>query len=287
MSGDSGLPRKVLHSFAKSGLLRETKRVTPASLHLQAEQPMSKTKVLVVDDDPKIRLLLRRSFEAEGFGVDEAVDCSSALKALTKDAPSVITLDIQLETDNGIDVLRAIRERSDVPVLMVTGRDDIVDRVVGLELGADDYVTKPFHPREVIARVRSVLRRTQINSEPAETVSNPIIDSKQGTETSIKFDGMSARPDYFELIGRDGELIEITSGEFRLLLVFLRNAKRILSRDRIMDLLNGTEWTPLDRTVDNHVGRLRKLIEIKPSSPTLIKTVRGIGYLLTADVEIL
>jgi len=239
--------------------------------------------ILVVDGDPKARQLLRGVFETEGFAVIEAHDQNTALAVVDGDHPTLVTLDIQLAAGNGIDVLRAIRRHSDVAILVVTGRNDVIDRVVGLELGADDYVAKPFHPRELIARVHSVLRRTEHTFEATENNAESGLTWTQG-HTILKFDGLIAHLDRFELVARDGQILPITSGEFRLLIVFVHSAKRSLTRDRIMDLLNGTAWTPFDRTVDNHVARLRKLIERDASQPKLIKTIRGVGYLFTAEV---
>ena len=232
------------------------------------------TKILVVDDDPKIRKLLRNVLEGDGFAVVEAHDRPSALAGLRGQNAGLITLDIQLGADDGFEVLREIRKESQVPVFMVTGREDVIDRIVGLEIGADDYITKPFHVREILARVRSVLRRAAA----------PPVRSDIESEV-FGFDGLSAVPDRFELTSRGGEKIELTSGEFRLLDVFLKRAKRVLSRDQLMDLIGGHDWSPTDRTIDNQVARLRKKIERDPANPRLIKSVRGIGYTFACDVE--
>jgi len=167
----------------------------------------------------------------------------------------------------------------------VTGKDDVIDRVVGLEVGADDYITKPFHVREVMARIRSVLRRTEdlgtaLLEEPVEPE-----QPKSAQSLRYAFDGMTAIPDSLELLDRSNVDCEMTSGDFRLLTVFLKRPKRVLSRDQLMDLTGGTEWHPLDRTIDNQIARLRKKIERDPSSPKLIKTVRGVGYSFTCDVQ--
>jgi DNA-binding response OmpR family regulator len=241
---------------------------------------MSKVKILVVDDDPKIRLLLRRCLEGDGFVVIEAENSDSTIDILTTQDVRLVTLDLQLGADNGIEIAKRIRQISDVPIIMVTGQDDVIDRVVGLEVGADDYITKPFHVREVLARIRSVLRR----AVPAKVPVGPT-QSDAGAKESIVFDGMTAHLDCFELLDRSGEVVDLTSGDFKLLAIFLRNPKRILSRDRIMDLLNGADWSPLDRAIDNQIARLRKKIERDPASPTLIKTVRGNGYMLATDVS--
>ena len=247
---------------------------------------MTQTLILVVDDDPKIRTLLRNVFEGGGYAVEEADSAEAALQDIEKAQPSLVTLDLQLGADDGLDVARSIRKRSKVPIVMVTGKDDVVDRVVGLELGADDYITKPFHVREVLARVRSVLRRAGDGQEALATVAAEPVDNAVETSQSraYVFDGMKIVPDRFELFDREGRLCDLTSGDFKLLTVFLGNAKRVLSRDRLMDLTGGPEWSPLDRTIDNQVARLRKKIERDPANPKLIKTVRGVGYSFACEV---
>ena len=242
---------------------------------------MNSPKILVVDDDPKVRLLLRRCLEEDGLTVLEAETEEDVVKALDTHDVGLVTLDIQLGKDNGFEIAKRVRRQSQVPIIMVTGQDDVIDRVVGLEIGADDYITKPFHVREVLARVRAVLRRGRTGSQPAQTNGEYSIVSS----TVHSFDGMVARIDKFELLNRTGDVVDLTSGEFRLLNVFLQNPKRVLSRDRLMDLLKGADWSPLDRTIDNQIARLRRKIERDPSTPVLIKTVRGIGYAFTADVQ--
>ncbi|KNG92186.1 response regulator [Pseudaestuariivita atlantica] len=245
---------------------------------------MTSNTILIVDDEPKVRLLLRRCLESDGFTVVEAEDEPGTLAAVSGRPVQLVTLDVNLGGENGLEIAKRIRQRSDVPIIMVSGRDDVIDRVVGLEVGADDYITKPFHVREVLARVRSVLRRTDQmeNAQP----SAPRVSGEQTTSVeAVTFDGMIAYLDRFELLDRDGAQVEMTSGDFRLLAIFLGSPKRMLSRDRIMDLLHGTEWTPFDRTIDNQVARLRKKIERDPTSPSLIKTVRGIGYMFAMDVK--
>ena len=236
---------------------------------------MEQQIILVVEDDPKISTLLRNVMEGEGFAVLEAQTASEVANLLENHAIALVTLDIHLGQENGLDLARDIRKQSNVPIIMVTGQDDVIDRVVGLEIGADDYITKPFHIREVIARVRSVLRR----SSQGETAQNAV----EGE--IITFDGMSASLGRMELVDRSGEDCGLTSGDFKLLKIFLDRPKRVLSRDQLMDLIGGIEHTPLDRTIDNQVARLRKKIERNPSDPKLIKTVRGVGYMFVGDVR--
>ncbi|MCO4849152.1 MAG: response regulator transcription factor [Yoonia sp.] len=236
---------------------------------------MTNAVILVVDDDPKIRTLLRRCLEGEGYRVHEAANKTEALAVIAATPIDLITLDLNLGADDGIDIAQNIRRKSQVPIIMVTAKTDVIDRVVGLEIGADDYISKPFHLREVIARVKSVLRRA--HDPPA-----PVVEASPSE--SWRFDGLLATPDQMSLTDRDGQVVELTSGEFKLLQVFLTRPKRILSREQLMDLTGGHSYAPLDRTIDNQVARLRKKIESDPARPKLISTIRGIGYSLTCDV---
>jgi DNA-binding response OmpR family regulator len=233
--------------------------------------------ILVVDDDLKIRKLLRRGLEVEGYSVAEAGDKSATLAAIATLPIDLITLDLDLGGDDGFDVARAIRKASKVPIIMVTGKDDVIDRVVGLELGADDYVTKPFHMREVVARIKSVLRRSAQSASPAPDPNG---------SAAWQFDDMVAVPLEMKLFDRTGAPIDLTSGEFKLLDVFLTRPKRVLSREQLMDLTGGYSYAPLDRTIDNQIARLRKKIERNPSNPSLISTIRGIGYSFTCNVHL-
>lgn len=245
---------------------------------------MRSNTILVVDDEPRVRRLLQRSLESDGFTVVEADTEVSVLDALRTHDVDLVTLDLQLGNESGLEIAKSVARLSDVPIIMITSKGDVIDRVVGLELGAHDYITKPFNLREVTARVRSVLRRTQHADGNGVVVAEKLPPTtKNGT--IISFDGLTAKLDQFEVIGRDAKMLDLTSGDFRLLAVFLQNPKRVLSRDRLMDLLNGADWAPLDRTIDNQVARLRKKIERNPTSPALIKTVRGIGYTFATDVS--
>ncbi|WP_083101140.1 response regulator [Pseudophaeobacter leonis] len=248
---------------------------------------MNSNTILIVDDEPKVRLLLKRCLESDGFNVIEAEDEARTLEAISAHDVKLITLDVNLGGENGLQIAKRIRQNSNIPIIMITGRDDVIDRVVGLEVGADDYITKPFHVREVLARVGSVLRRTGSVEVAAKTVPEAPDThiAAEDFEEGVIFDGMTAYLDRFELLDRDSALVEMTSGDFRMLAVFLRNPKKILSRDRIMDLLHGTEGSPVDRTIDNQVAKLRKKIERDPAAPVLIKTVRGVGYMLATNVK--
>jgi DNA-binding response OmpR family regulator len=229
---------------------------------------MTDQTTLVVDDDPKIRNLLRNVLEDDGFGVIEAETATEVLQVIETSVVSLITLDLNLGSDNGIDLARQIRRTSQVPIIMVTGKEDVIDRVVGLEVGADDYITKPFHLREVLARIRSVLRRSETTSQVLQKAADTLVSSPAQSPESVhfSFDGLIAIPDQMKLMDRSGVECELTSGDFRLLDVFLNRPKRVLSRDQLMDLTGGTDWNPLD--------------------PKLIKTARGVGYSFSCEVQI-
>ncbi len=247
---------------------------------------MTDRTILVVDDDPKIRSLLRHVLEDDGFAVSEAQTAAQVMKAIEESSINLITLDINLGSENGVDLARQIRLTSKVPIIMVTGKEDVIDRVVGLEVGADDYIIKPFHVREVLARIRSVLRRSETVLVPLQDTAEASMDEGGHISDSVhlSFDGMVAVPDEMRLIDRCGAECGLTSGDFKLLDVFLKRPKRVLSRDQLMDLTGGTEWNPMDRAIDNQIARLRKKIERDPANPKLIKTVRGVGYSFACEV---
>ncbi|MEQ9637682.1 MAG: response regulator [Devosia marina] len=231
---------------------------------------MSSQHILIVDDDPQVRRMLRRCLEDEGYEVTETGN-GDKIEAEVSEA-DLVTLDLNLGREDGLEVARRIRHVSDVPIIMITGKGEMIDRIVGLEIGADDYISKPFHLREVLARIRSVLRRSG--------TSKPSIPTVAATAT-IRFDGFELDPSRRSFKAPDGAEIPLTTGEFDLLVVFTRHPHTVLDRDRIMDLLKGHDWAPNDRSIDNQVARLRKLIETDTRQPRLIKTVRGAGYSFT------
>jgi two-component system, OmpR family, response regulator len=232
---------------------------------------MKSGHILIVDDDVKVRTLLRRCFEGEGFTVSEAKDGAELRACLGRNPVSLITLDLNLGKENGLDLAREIRKERNVPIIMLTGKGDAIDRVVGLELGADDYLAKPFELRELLARVRAVLRRT-VAVEAASTV-----------EQIYAFEGWVFDVKRRRLSRERGEQQELTTSEFNLLEAFVKRPHRVLSRDDIMDILKGHDWSPLDRSIDNLIARLRKKIEQDPEHPQVIKTVRGVGYTFAVD----
>ncbi len=231
-------------------------------------------RILVVDDDAAIRSLLRLRFEQEGFEVAEACDSTSLNKALAETPVDLITLDIGLERESGFALMRTIRAKGPAPVIMISGKCDEIDRVLGLELGADDYVTKPFSLREVVARVHAVLRRAPTMPQVDEDKTGVLV-FEGGALDSVSRSFQSA----------SGQPIPLTTTEFNLLAFFLQNPQRVLTRDTIMNALKGHDWAAFDRSVDAAIARLRKKCEPDPGEPSYIKTVRGAGYIFAAKVR--
>jgi two-component system OmpR family response regulator len=244
-----------------------------------AEKP---PEILVVDDEAGVRDVLRRGLEAEGYKVSEAADMAGLLVRLEAEpGVSLITLDLGLADEDGLELARAVRARRNVPIIMITARREPVDRVIGLEHGADDYIVKPFHIREVLYRVASVLRRYELEHRAAGPgkAEEPAESERYAFETGVL--DVKRR----ECVGTDGSPLALTDAEIDLLSVLLRHPARVLSRDELMALLKGQSWSPLDRTIDGHIARLRKKIEPSLEQPRLIKSVRGVGYVFTGEVR--
>lgn len=239
----------------------------------------AETHVLVVDDDPRVRTMLTDYLESQGMRVTGAQDGNEMWACLEKAAADVILLDLVLPGEDGLTLAGQLRARVDAGIIILTGRGDVVDRVVGLEMGADDYVAKPFHLREVLARIKSVLRRSRPASVPTQA---PALTRNDGT---IEFDGWTVRLQRRLVTDPEGREVTLTTGEYELLLAFLENPNQVLSRDQLMDLAKGRQWEAYDRTVDTQVVRLRRKIEADPKHPKLIKSIRGAGYIFAADVK--
>jgi DNA-binding response OmpR family regulator len=214
--------------------------------------------------------------EPEGYRVSEAHDGQAVFSVLNAGDVDLITLDLTLASEDGLDIARRIRAIAAVPIIMITGKGDTIDRIVGLELGADDYISKPFHVREVLARVRSVLRRSQEGSIS--------LHQQSRANKVFRFANWVLDCDKRELRSTVGTLSQLTTAEFDLLVILVQRPNRVLSRDTLLDLLKGQDWAAYDRIIDTQIARLRKKIEVNPEAPELIKTVRGIGYSFTADV---
>ena len=229
--------------------------------------------ILVVDDDPKVRTLLRRCFEGEGFAVSEAKDGRELQAQLERHPVSLITLDLNLGRENGLDLAREIRKERNVPIIMLTGKGDAIDRVVGLELGS----------RRLPCQAVRAARAARACACGAETIEHR--DERRPSGQRYQFEGWVLDIDRRDLSRTNGEALDLTTSEFNLLEAFVKRPHRVLSRDDIMDLLKGQDWSPLDRSIDNLIARLRKKIEADPDRPRFIKTVRGVGYTFAANVE--
>ncbi len=232
------------------------------------------TRILVVDDDAALRALLGDYLTREGFlvaGVEDGVAMDAWLAGQT---PDLVILDLMLPGEDGLALARRLRAQGDVPIIMLSARGDDIDRIVGLEVGADDYIPKPFNPRELLARIRAVLRRRA----PAEQAGEPALEGMY-TFGPYRLD-LNLRE-----LRRDGELVVLTGGEFDLLRILTEHADRVLDRDRILDHLKGYERSPFDRSIDVQIARLRAKIEPDTKHPCYIRTVWGKGYLFTPAGE--
>ncbi|MBN9442081.1 MAG: response regulator [Bosea sp.] len=238
-----------------------------------AELTSRSAHILVVDDDPRIRQMLTRYFEEEGYQVSAVADGRGMRDSLQRLAIDIVLLDLILPGgEDGLMLAREVRAKSNVPIIMLTGRDDVVDRIVGLEIGADDYIAKPFHLREVLARLRTVLRRNQ--PYPLEAM-----DAEDGRV--IRFSGWRLDPQQRRLVAPEGADVPLTTGEFDILLVMARHPGRVFSRDTLMNLTRGRNYEAFDRAIDAQIARLRKKIEAGGHASPLIKSVRGVGYVFT------
>ncbi len=241
----------------------------------QSPQP---AHILLVDDDLETRATLRGTLMPEGYRITEASDGAEMMAAINAAVPHLITLDLNLNGEDGLKIAREVRARSNVPIIIITGKSDTIDRVVGLELGADDYITKPFHVREVLARIRAVLRRYEHEPEQASQACGAPLER-------YEFEGWVLDISRRELKAPSAEFCDLTTAEFELLAILVKRPGRVLSRDNIMDLLKGQDWSPLDRTIDGLIARLRRKIEPGSERPRLIKTVRGVGYAFGIEVK--
>jgi two-component system OmpR family response regulator len=231
--------------------------------------------ILDVDDDREIRTLLREFLEKNGFKATAVADGQETRRALAREPFDLIVLDLMLPRESGLEICRELRQTSDVPVIMLTALGEEVDRVVGLEVGADDYLTKPFSPRELLGRIRAVLRRTAQQSRPAAA-----------TETA----GFAFADWYLNATARtlthaDGTVVALSGAEFRLLTLLLEHAPRLLTRAELLELVRGRDFDPFDRSIDVRVSRLRQTLRDDARAPRIIKTVYGEGYIIGVPVE--
>jgi two-component system OmpR family response regulator len=231
------------------------------------------TRLLLVDDEPSLREPLAEYLTRQGFVVRQAEDAAKARSALLEETPDLVLLDIMMPGEDGLSLCRHLSESKHLPVIMLTAKNEAMDRIVGLEIGADDYVAKPFEPRELVARIRSVLRRT--------AKAMPAADE----DALYEFDGWKLDPLKRKLTDLEGTVVPISSAEFRLLVAFLTHPRQVLDRDRLLDMVQGREAHLFDRAIDHQVSRLRRKVEEDSRDPKLIQTVWGGGYRLAADVR--
>ena len=226
-------------------------------------------KVLIVDDDNKLRKLLKEYLEGAAFQVLGLADGGSVMKTIAEDSPDMVILDIMLPKKSGLELLKEIRQGSGIPVIMLTARGEEADRVIGLELGADDYLPKPFSPRELMARINAVLRRSGPEGR----------SGKPGDEDMLLRVGDLVLNKARQTLVREGKEIPLSSTEYRILKVMMENPNRVLSRDQLMSLARGKDFMAFDRSIDVHVSKLRAKLEMDPRSPRYIKTIWGTGYM--------
>ncbi|MEI8393749.1 MAG: response regulator [Rhodospirillaceae bacterium] len=238
--------------------------------------------ILVVDDDREIRALLTRFLGSHGYRVSSAKDGGEMIKTLDAGRIDLIILDIMLPGEDGLSLCRRLRAGSSTPIIMLTAVGDETDRIVGLEMGADDYLPKPFNPRELLARIKAVLRR---GAGPGQPVGAG--DTTTGDKGRVLiFERWRLDQARRELHSPDGVLIQLSAGEYDLMVAFAEHPQRVLTRDQLLDLARGRAAAPFDRSIDVQVSRLRRKLEDNPAEPALIKTVRGGGYLFAASVKV-
>ncbi len=231
-------------------------------------------RILIVDDDRDILSLMEGMLSRSGMTAETACSASEAEKVLETFPADLIVLDLMMKGEDGLSFCRRLRAQSNVPIIMLTALAEDVDRIVGLEVGADDYMGKPFNPRELVARIKSVLRRSRDQGQPGDT----------GVDATLAFGPFRMQPAQMSLANGDGTPVHLTSGEYALLLALVEHAPRVLSRDQLLDLTRGAVANPFDRSIDSQISRLRSKIEVDPRQPRYIKTVRNLGYAFAGDV---
>jgi two-component system OmpR family response regulator len=236
----------------------------------------NETQLLIIDDDVEIRDLLAHYLAAENFRVITAKNGDTIDRILSEQRIHLVILDLMLPGEGGLSICRRIRARSAIPIIILTAKGEEIDRIIGLEMGADDYIAKPFNTRELVARINAVLWRTTHLYKGA---------GRDIAEDKLSFDSWTINLSKRELLSPGGNKVELSSGEFDLLFAFVSNPNRVLSRDQLLDLTQGRTLDPYDRSIDVLVSRLRRKIEADPQKPLIIKTVRGAGYTFTPSVD--
>lgn len=232
------------------------------------------TRLLLIDDEPSIREPLGEYLESQGFAVKTAESAAEARTILRTQTVDLVVSDIMMPGEDGLSLTRHLRESGSIPMILLTARAEDTERIIGLEMGADDYVVKPFNPRELVARIRTVLRRTQHGGRAMDA-----------NGTSYAFDRWILREVERVLVDENGAEVGLSSGEFHLLSALVHHPRQVMSRERLLDLVRGREAEIFDRAIDNLVSRLRKKIEIDPATPQIVKTVWGGGYTLASEVK--
>ncbi len=249
---------------------RPTEHAARGALRMNETAPI---RLLLVDDEAALREPLAEYLVRQGFVVTQAPSAAEARSLLKGELPDLVLLDIMMPGEDGLSFCRHLTETRALPTIFLTAKGEATDRIVGLEIGADDYVVKPFEPRELVARIRSVLRRTARGTAAVTE------------EEEFTFEGWRLDPLKRRLTSSDGALVAISSAEFRLLMAFLEHPRQVLDRDRLLDMVQGREAHLFDRAIDNQISRLRRKIEADSRDPQLIQTVWGGGYILAADVR--
>ncbi len=229
----------------------------------------NKVKILAVEDDRSIAKLLHTYLEREGYAVSDSDTVAAMRRTVESTQVDLVLLDVGLPDEDGWSALKWLRARSDVPIIMLTGKNETIDKVIGLELGADDYLSKPFEFRELLARIRTILRRTE----------KAAIQVEAPADEKISFAGWVLDPTSQLVKSDDGDLLHLTQAEYRILALLVRNPGRVIVRDDLMSAAAGRDWDPMDRSIDVHVSNLRKKLDLDPDLPSLIRTVRGAGYM--------
>lgn len=231
-------------------------------------------RLLLIDDEPSIREPLTEYLESQGFAVTAAASAAEARSVLRAQSVDLVISDIMMPGEDGLSLTRHLRESGDMPVILLTARAEDTERIIGLEMGADDYVVKPFNPRELVARIRTVLRRSQQGGRAVDS-----------SGVSFAFDRWVLREVERVLVDENGAEVALSSGEYHLLNALVRHPRQVMSRERLLDLVRGREAEIFDRAIDNLVSRLRKKIEVDPAQPQIVKTVWGGGYTLACEVK--
>ena len=231
--------------------------------------------ILVVDDHREIRELVARFLGNHGMRVTTAPDGRAMRRIIEDHRIDLVVLDLMMPGEDGLTICRDLRAKSSLPVIMLTAMGEETDRIIGLEMGADDYIAKPFNPRELMARIKAVLRRVQTLPE----------SESPPDQTVLYFERWSFNTAKRHLESQDGVVVPLSTGEFNLLMTFVRHPGHVLNRDQLIDLMHGRDSTPFDRSIDTQVSRLRKKIEVDPKNPEIIKTVWGGGYVFTPSVN--